>query len=78
MSDKKQKEVTKDEDLDVFKLAHEVAKDSASGALAKELLNKGEVLYAPAPEGSGLVNAHYSNGDVVKGLFKNGVFTPAA
>jgi len=64
------------EPLDVLALASEVEADSQSGALSQELLEKGQTLYSPASEGGGVLEAHYPDGKIKKGLFIDGKFKP--
>ena len=64
------------EPLDVLALSSEVEADSRSGALSTELLEKGQTLYSPAPEGGGILEARYPDGTSQKGRFTDGKFTP--
>ena len=62
--------------LDVLALSDEVAADSRTGELVELLLAKGQTLYAPAPEGGGLLSATFPGGVVKKGRFVKGQFKP--
>lgn len=69
-------EYSADEPLDVLALSYQVEHESESGVVAQELLTKGHTLYAPAPEGDGLLIAHYPDGSAVIGHIKDGTFVP--
>lgn len=77
-TDKDTFELSADEALDVLALSYDVERESESGAVAQELLTKGHTLYAPAPEGGGLLSAHYPVGSTVKGNIKDGTFVPVS
>jgi hypothetical protein len=77
-TDKDGFEYSADEVLDVLALSYDVERESESGTVAREFLKKGQTLYAPAPEGGGLLSAHCPNGSIVKGRLKNGIFVPAS
>ena len=59
---------------DVFEIGEEVTAQYKTGKLAVELLDKGNVLYEPSPEGGDMLVAHYPNGEVKTGRFQNGRF----
>jgi hypothetical protein len=63
-------------DIDIMALSNEVELDSISGALSKELLAKGQTLYAPSYDSSGTLEAIEPNGNRTKGNFRNGKFKP--
>ena len=75
-TDKERFECSADEPLDVLALSYQVEHESESGVVAQELLKKGQTLYAPAPEGDGLLIARYPDGSAVKGHIKGGTFVP--
>lgn len=77
-TDKASYEYSADEPLDVLALSYQVEHESASGKVAQELLKKGQTLYAPTPEGDGLLSAHRPDGSIVKGRLKNGIFVPVS
>jgi hypothetical protein len=60
--------------IDIMALSNEVEEDSKSGDLAKELLAKGQTLYAPSHDSGCTLEAIKPNGERVKGNFRNGKF----
>lgn len=62
------------QNLDVLKLSDEIEKDSQSGDLAKELLERGNTLYSPDPKLPGHLRRRLPSGDVECGYLRDGGF----